>query len=221
MTWDLKDSSGNKVSTGLYRFTVVAENSDGVKTYSHTYFNVEKVQRYGIDVSRWQGNINWDIVKSAGIEFAMIKCSEGSSYVDPFFYQNIQGAKNAGIKVGVYHFARGTNTAEATVEAQHALSVIGGWQLEYPVAYDVEADELWSLSRTEVTDNIIAFCETVKAAGYTPMIYTNLNWFTNKIDYDLSLIHILILLEEKLFHGFWGYSIFKFQKNSGITLCSL
>ena len=138
----------------------------------------------GIDVSSHQGEIDWQKVASSGVEFVMIRLgyrgygSEGTLNIDPYFQQNLEGAKAVGLKVGVYFFSQAISTQEAEEEALFVLENLRGWNLEYPVVYDWETVSSSSartngLSGTVLTDCAITFCETVAAAGYTPMIYYN------------------------------------------------
>lgn len=144
---------------------------------------------FGIDVSKWQGTIDWKAVKNSGVNYAIIRCgyrgsSSGALVVDPKFEANIKGATSAGIKVGIYFFSQAVNKNEAVEEASMVLELIKGYKISYPVFLDVEtsggrADGINKATRTEV---IKAFCETVQNAGYTAGVYANKNWLTNKID---------------------------------------
>ena len=133
----------------------------------------------GIDVSRYQGEIDWQQVKAAGVEFVMVRLgnrgiAEGTLHEDAFAKQNLQGAKEAGLKVGAYFYSQALNVREAEEEAALALEILDGFQLDMPLAYDWEQE-----SRTEnvdartLTDCTKAFCAAVEAAGYKPMIYFN------------------------------------------------
>ena len=138
----------------------------------------------GIDVSSHQGEIDWKQVASSGVEFVMIRLgfrgygAEGTINLDQYFQQNLEGAKAAGLKVGVYFFSQAVSTQEAEEEALFVLENLRGWSLEYPVVYDWETinssgARTNGLSGTTLTDCAITFCETVAAAGYTPMVYYN------------------------------------------------
>lgn len=161
---------------------------------SNSYFNAQYTipkGATGVDVSYWNGyHNNWSTAKSAGVQFAILRTSygyPGSGGKDSSFEGNYSNATAAGIPVGVYHFSEAMTTDQARAEAQYVLSILGGRHLDLPVAYDVEASNeaaLDQLSKTQLTDNIVTFCETIKAGGYTPMVYANLNWLRNKIDYS-------------------------------------
>lgn len=139
----------------------------------------------GVDVSAHQREIDWQQVKSAGIEFAMLRAgfrgyTGGSIYQDSCFEDNIRGALDAGLKVGVYFFSQAVSTAEAVEEAETLLEWIRPYDLAYPVVFDWESittDDARTdhVSPQTVTDCVKAFCSTVEAEGYTPMVYFNRN----------------------------------------------
>ena len=101
----------------------------------------------GIDVSKWQGEINWSKVKNSGIQFAMLRSSFGwgASYNDNFFEYNYKHAKEVGIAVGAYHYSYATTPEEAVKEADFCYSVIKGKRFEYPIAYDMEDNKVAAL----------------------------------------------------------------------------
>ncbi len=137
---------------------------------------------YGVDVSKWQGDINWQAAKAAGISFAMIKCAgrstalDGSLYIDPYFVKNIQEAQAAGIQCGVYFFSQATNVVEAYQEACVTVQLCQQYNITYPVAFDWESESDYRVAyypQNKLTMNMIAatFCNTVASYGYTPMVY--------------------------------------------------
>lgn len=141
----------------------------------------------GIDVSHWQGDINWQKVKSSGIDFAIIKATEGVGYVDPCFKSYTQGAASAGLHIGAYHFLR---LGDAKQQAKEFINAIKPYKWDYPIAVDVEHKELLKMGRAGLTDFVIEFLDILKANGYYPMIYTGYNWCINhlymsKIKYNL------------------------------------
>ena len=132
----------------------------------------------GIDVSRYNGTVDWEQVKAAGYTFVMIKTGNGSEPanfsddVDQRFEEYYTGAKAAGLKVGVYH-ACATRTPEgAKKDAAYCLAILNGRKLDYPVAYDMELDGTFAGGSENTTKIAEAFCKAVKAAGYTPMVYS-------------------------------------------------
>lgn len=157
--------------------------------------------RFGIDVSYWQGNIDWQQVKDAGVEFAMIRVGwrgseQGLLDIDEYAQQNYEGARAAGIDVGCYFFSQSISPEEAVEEAEYVLSLIEGWQLDMPVVYDweyISADSrTGNMDARLLTDCTKAFCERIRQAGYTPMIYFNA---------DQS--HKQMYLEELTDYPFW------------------
>lgn len=134
---------------------------------------------YGIDVSRWQGDIDWSKVAADGITFAMIKCGGGDDglYEDRKFKQNIQGALANGIQVGIYFYSGATDAKTAYDEASFCINLIRDYQITYPVAFDWE---LKTGDYDQVTQACETFCNVVKSYGYQPMVYSNRNrWYDN------------------------------------------
>ena len=136
----------------------------------------------GIDVSKWQGNINWEKVKNAGIDFAIIREGYGKKdpkQIDKKFKDNINGAKSVGIHTGVYHYSYADSVEDAINEAQFCLENIQGLKLEYPIVFDIEDKEQLKLNNRQRTDIVKAFCGEIEKAGYYAMFYCNLNWLRN------------------------------------------
>ena len=175
----------------------------------------------GIDVSKWQKEIDWDKVKNAGVDFAIIRCGyrgsvTGSLVEDPYFLQNIRGATAAGVKVGVYFFTQALNEVEAVEEASTVVSLIRDFDLDYPVYIDTEgaggdgrADGLDTDVRTAVCE---AFCSTIENAGFEAGIYASRNWYYHKLN-AVSLEKYVIWLAEyrsvPLYQGYyqmWQYT---------------
>lgn len=147
----------------------------------------------GIDVSKWNGDIDWEIVKAEGVDFAIIRCgyrgsSSGWLIEDPYFYKNLEGAKRAGIRVGIYFFTQATNLVEAVEEASMVVSLLDGKGIDYPVFIDTEgaggngrADNLDPATRTAVVN---AFCQTIQNAGFDAGVYASRNWYYNNLNLD-------------------------------------
>lgn len=143
----------------------------------------------GIDISKHNGNIDWNAVKNSGVQYVILRCgyrgsASGVLVEDQKFKSNIQGATAAGLKVGIYFFSQAVNEVEAVEEASMTLSLIKNYRITYPVYIDVEsangrADGISKAARTSV---INAFCQTIRNSGYTPGLYANKNWLTEKID---------------------------------------
>ena len=138
----------------------------------------------GIDVSSHQGEIDWERVAASGVEFAMIRLgyrgygSEGTLNLDPYFEQNLAGARAAGLKVGIYFFSQAITVEEAYEEAAFVLEHLDGEELDYPLAYDWEpisgvGARTDGLDSVTLTDCALTFCHMAELAGYTPMVYYN------------------------------------------------
>lgn len=144
----------------------------------------------GIDVSTYQGDINWAQVKADGIDFAFIKASQGRSvsnpslrnFTDSKFAQNIVNANRWGVRIGVYHYLTARNVTEAMQEAEYFLSVIAPYRsiIDLWAAVDVE-DSRSPQDKTLMSQVVNTFCSRVEAEGYRPMVYTNPDWLKNKL----------------------------------------
>ena len=147
----------------------------------------------GIDVSEWQGTIDWDKVKAAGIEFAMIKAGSGRNRVDPEFKRNISECNRLGIPCGVYWFSYAYTEELAHNEAKYCLEAIAPYKLDYPVAFDFEYDSVNNAAKLgiEITREMAssfarAFLEDIEAARYYAMLYTNSDYLKRYFDQDLA-----------------------------------
>ncbi len=137
---------------------------------------------YGIDVSFWQGDIDWQQVRDSGVEFAMLRIGRrgtesGELAEDIKLRQNYAGATEAGILVGGYFFSQAITVAEAIEEADYVLSIIDGWTLDLPIVYDWEymgqSARTANVDARLLTDCTKAFCQRIEDAGYESMIYFN------------------------------------------------
>ncbi len=149
----------------------------------------------GIDVSKYQPNINWKEVKESGVEFVIIRMGyrgygSGKIVEDPYFRQHLKGAKDAGLKVGIYFFSQAIDEKEAVEEASACLNAIAGYRLDYPIFFDSEyansaksgrADKLDKGTRTACA---VAFCETVRNGGYKAGVYASSSWFRHQLSYS-------------------------------------
>lgn len=143
----------------------------------------------GIDVSKWQGDIDWMKVKSDGIQFAIIRLGYGSADgsscgMDGYFEKNVSGALKAGIDIGCYFYSYATSVAAAKKEAQFVVEVLKRYKgvFTYPVAFDLEDKTQQALGKTTLTDMVIAFGDTIEKAGFYCSLYSNLNWLKNYLD---------------------------------------
>ena len=163
------------------------------------YFNADGVlengKTFGVDVSKYQKNINWNQIKKAGVSFVIVRIgyrgygASGTLVLDPMFEEHFTNVKNAGLKVGVYFFSQATTEEEAKEEAFACAYVLNGRKLDYPIFFDTEAsgasngsgraDGLGVADRTKCA---VAFCEEVKANGYKPGVYASTLWYRNRVD---------------------------------------
>lgn len=156
---------------------------------------LQKGKTFGVDVSKYQKNIDWEQIKKAGVSFVIVRIgyrgygASGALVLDPMFEEHFTNVKNAGLKVGVYFFSQATTEEEAKEEAFACAYVLNGRKLDYPIFFDTEAsgasggsgraDGLGVADRTKCA---IAFCEEVKANGYKPGVYASTLWYRNRVD---------------------------------------
>ena len=160
--------------------------------FSDTVSNVKLTERQGIDVSAFQGEINWKEVRADGIDFAFIRTggsygSNGKIYDDDRYEYNMENAIAEGIDTGVYFFSQAVTTEEAVKEAAYTCSKLAEYEIKLPVVIDIECPDGYRQSEITVeqrTAVIRAFCEEVKKQGYEPMIYSGLHLLENRIDME-------------------------------------
>lgn len=155
----------------------------------------------GIDVSSHQETVDWQQVAGAGVKFAIVRLGyrgyeSGAMKADQYAMDNLRGAREAGLQVGAYFYSQAINVDEAVEEAEFCLEMLDGYPLDFPLVYDWEyagADtRTGNFDSRTLTNCTIAFCETVKAAGYAPMVYFNIH-----------LAREGFLLEELTAYDFW------------------
>ena len=162
----------------------------------YSYEDEEYKTKIGIDVSSFQGDINWKKVKEAGIEFAILRLGyrgygeAGTIVLDPNFEQNYQSAKQEGIEVGVYFFSQAINTDEVKEEATFVLSKLEGKEINYPVSFDLEkikydTGRTDNLTMEEITSMTLEFCKIIEENGYVASVYGNSKTFTTKMKLEL------------------------------------
>lgn len=175
-----------------YDSSLFQYNENGYLTYESDQYT----SKVGIDVSRYQKEIDWAQVKASGVDFAILRLGyrgygTGAIVTDTYFEKNIQGALANGIEVGVYFFSQAINETEAAEEAQYCLDLLQGrYDITYPIIFDWEPYDSSLNPRTEglsdemLTKCAVSFCNTVRAAGYETMVYSNLTYFY--LHFDLS-----------------------------------
>ena len=164
---------------------------EGEATYSKDGVEAKK----GVDVSSFQGDVNWEKVKNDGVEYAFIRLGyrgyeSGKIVNDSKYEDNITGCNDVGLDCGVYFFTEALNESEGVEEAEFVLECLGEHHIELPIVLDVEQSANVNKSRTknlsaeDRTKAVIAFCERIKQAGYTPMIYGNLKSMLIMLDFE-------------------------------------
>ena len=169
------------IDNRLYSF-----NADGV---------LENGKSFGVDVSKYQKNIDWNQIKKAGVSFVIVRIgyrgygASGTLVLDPMFEEHFTNVKNAGLKVGVYFFSQATTEEEAKEEAFACAYVLNGRKLDYPIFFDTEASGASNgsgradgLGMEDRTKCAIAFCEEVKAQGYKPGVYASTLWYRKRVN---------------------------------------
>lgn len=190
----VEGNSGDKVKQNTYSRSYAC-----ILGYGHPKFDSEPTTQpvsqpkdttvKGIDVSKWQGEIDWNKVKADGIKFAMIRLGYGSADgtqcgVDSYFKQNVANAVKAGVDVGCYFYSYALTVEAAKKEAQFVVNILKDYKgvFTYPIAFDLEDPKQQSLGKTILTNMIIAFGDIIEKAGYWCSLYSNLNWLTNILD---------------------------------------
>lgn len=195
-----KDASKNvKIISEKDELKEVQENQ--TKYSSKKSFN-DKSYILGLDVSKWNGNIDWKAVKKAGIEFVIIRAGYGTGYVDPYFKKNIEAAIDNKLLIGVYWFSYAHTYQQANLEAQKCYKTIKPYKdkIDLPVFWDFEYDSVnyakrngYGINKKLASGMADTFCTTIKNKGFRAGIYTNIdytnNYFTQEV---LSKYHTWI-----------------------------
>ncbi|WP_297137445.1 GH25 family lysozyme, partial [Terrisporobacter sp.] len=189
-------------SNGWYKI-----DFNGEEGYVSASYIVLNALEKGIDVSKWNGTIDWKKVKESGVSYAIIRAGYGVSSVDERFHENIKGAIDAGLKIGVYWFSYAASTERVEQEAQKCLETIAPYKnsISYPVFFDYEYDsvnnrhdENVTVTKDLVTDMANTFMNTIKSQGYVTGIYTN-------PDFSSKYYHNNILLSSNVWCAQYNY----------------
>lgn len=211
------------VPKNIYDFSCLSTDEDtGLKKYNDEKNGI--TSKMGIDVSEFQGgDIDWKQVKDSGIEFVIVRVGyraygeSGELVKDAMFEQNIEGALEAGLEVGVYFFSQAITPGEAVEEAEFVLDLIRPYKITGPVVYDTEeikgdAARTDGNTRQEFTNYCKVFCDTVEHAGYDSMIYANMKWMAFTLDmeeltdYDFWYADYHELPQNPYDYAIWQYS---------------
>ncbi len=179
----------------------------------------------GINVSKWNGNIDWETVKLSGIDYAMIRCgyrgaASGPLVEDPNFKTNMENAMAAGLKVGVYFTSQAVSETEAVEEASAVLELVKNYKLSYPVFVDVEAwgGRAGGLDKDARAAVAKAFCETVQAGGYTAGIFGSEYWFRERMNMAGLDVYKIWLAQYAVTPSYNGrYDMWQYQGDANIS----
>lgn len=210
-------------SVNTYDSANLTRGEDGYYTYT---VNGKKTSEMGVDLSEYQGEIDFDAVKASGIDFVMLRIggrfygSEGRMYSDSAFQDYYQQAKDAGLKIGAYFFSQAASREDAVEEAQYTIELLDGLTLDYPVAIDWETIDDDDARTDSVTGEILteiaaAFCDTVEAAGYRSVVYASTSLILQSYDFETMKDYTFWLADyrafpeqEKMYYNFtmWQYT---------------
>ena len=194
-----------------------------------SYEDKKYTSRLGVDVSVFQGDIDWEQVKAAGYEFAILRIGyrgygeEGTLNADEKFEQNLENARKAGIDVGVYFFSQAVNEEEAKEEADFVLEHLKGKELQMPVVYDPEhilEDEARTdgVTGEQFTQNAKVFCKEIEEAGYDAMIYSNMLWEAYELDLEKLLDYPVWYADyEELPQTPYRFSMWQYSSTGSVT----
>lgn len=178
---------GLETADGLNRDYTVSQNGAFTKVNGQ-YVNsegtvIEGALSRGISVSKYQQDIDWQEVAFDDIQFAFIRMGYADD-LDPYFDVNMREAAKAGFQVGTYLYSQALTVEDAVREAQFAVRTAKEYKVSYPIAMDVESKvfEEAGLTRQQMTDIVNAFCQTVEAAGFKPIVFSYHDWLANKMD---------------------------------------
>ena len=165
--------TNSTIATGWRKVDGYYVNSSGER--------MENVISRGIDVSRYQNEINWNEVANDDVSFAIIRMGSTKYGVEARYHENMQKANALGIQTGIYVYSYATTPAQAVAEAEFVLSNIGNYQVSFPIAIDIEDNVHKSLSPSQLSAVIRAFCTTIEENGYHPIVYSSKSWFNQRI----------------------------------------
>jgi len=198
LIWDDDKLHSIKIDDSLkksnFNSEYIVHNENGIRSYEPEEGN--DISLLGVDVSSYQGNINWTKVKNAGVDYAIIRLGyrgylTGALIMDTKYHTNMKNASAVGMPLGVYLYSQAINEQEAIEEAELVIENLKGYDISYPVVFDMEevnddpenvrTSQLTPKERTDIT---IAFCEKIKEAGYTPMVYGNISWMILNLEFE-------------------------------------
>ena len=170
------------------------------------------MSKRGIDVSVWQGDIDFNSVKASGVEFVIIRAGYGIGCKDKWFEQNYRKAKTCGLDVGAYWYSYANSGFEAAEEAQSCVNMLSGKSFEYPVYFDLEEKSQLNRGRAFCDSLITSFCNKLEACGYYAGFYTSLSTANNLVSahvrdrYALWIAQWNTHCDYQGSYGLWQYS---------------
>ena len=227
---DTPETKGSEATstTGGKENALLAENFSTENGYIIYNENGQRASATGIDISSYSGEVDWNRVKNAGIEFVMVRLggrgygAEGSLYSDNKAAEYISGAQAAGIKTGGYFFSQAVTDDEAREEAEYCQQLLGGLKLDFPLAYDweiIKEDEARTdnLSVEQATSCALAFCAKAKELGFTPLLYASDAEFSAKYDMNrLSDCDIWYCEYADTPHFPYRFSMWQYSKTANV-----
>lgn len=166
----------------------------------------------GIDVSHWQGDIDFNKVKASGIDFVIIRAGYGVGHVDEFFKENYRKAKEAGLNIGAYWYSYASSDSEAVLEAQSCVNILSGKSFEYPIYFDLEEKSQLNRGRAFCDSLITSFCNKLENCGYYAGFYTSLSAANNLVSSHIGERYALWIAQWNTHcdyqgsYGLWQYS---------------
>lgn len=185
----------------------------------------------GLDMSQWQGNVNWTKIKQSGVDFVMLRLGYGkgrygskSCTMDTKFKSYVEGAKRVDIPIGIYFYSYAKTPEQALKEAEFTIAQLDGIEVAFPVAFDIEDPAVLSATDTDTrTEMVRTYLETIAAAGYTPMFYCNQTWYDNYLDaqelsnYEFWYARYTYVEPERLEYPYGMWQATSTQRVNGIT----
>lgn len=199
----------------LFRFTKTILTLMLICAVSLSSTAVANAAALGIDVSKYQGGINWGAVPSSGVSYTFIKVGSTKSGVDPAFAANVAGAQAAGIRTGVYIYSYATSVEAAVNEANLVLQWIEGYNINFPVAFDIEDKTQAGLDANTITAMCNAFGDVIASAGYHPIIYTGANFYRGHM--TPALHHDIWIAQYGSSCGIPGHAIWQSSSDGSIA----
>ncbi len=192
------------------------------------YVNGKQASWFGVDISSKQGIVDFEKLKKAGVDFVMIKVggrgySSGNIVLDSSYKDYMNGAKNAGLGIGVYFYSQAVDKDEVCEEAETLLELIKDYPVKYPVVFDMESVE-GDMARTDVldistrTELARIFLKTIKAEGYTPMLYGDKEWLVTKLDLEKLQDYDVWLSQETDTPDYpYEYTMWQYNKSGTVS----